>query len=64
MLPINETREMLCWKKLHGKMLKNGKPLPPIETQGSNGSGVKTEQRGIPYVQFSAEKQNNKEKKN
>ncbi len=44
--------------------IKNGKPLPPIETQGSNGSGMKTEQRGISYMQFSAEKQNNKEKKN
>lgn len=44
--------------------IKNGKPLSPIETQGSNGSGMKTEQRGMLYKQFSAEKQNNKEKKN
>lgn len=44
--------------------IKNGKPLPPIETQASNGSGMKTEQRGTLYMQFSVEKQNNKEKKN
>lgn len=44
--------------------IKNGKPLSPIETQGSNGSGMKTEQRGIFHMQLSAEKQNNKEKKN
>ncbi len=44
--------------------IKNGKPLPPIETQGSNGSGVKTEQRGISCTQFLTEKQNNKEKHN
>ena len=25
--------------------VKNGKPLPPIETHGSNGSGVKTERK-------------------
>lgn len=45
--------------------LKNGKPVPPINVQGSDGSGIKTEQRsGMIYHQFSAEKQNNKEKKN
>lgn len=45
--------------------LKNGKPVPPINVQGSDGSGIKTEQRsGMTYHQFTAEKQNNKEKKN
>lgn len=45
--------------------LKNGKPVLPINVQGSDGSGIKTEQRsGMTYHQFSAEKQNNKEKKN
>ena len=41
--------------------IKNGKPLPPIEVQGSNGTGVKTEQRGIIYIQFSKEKQTKEE---
>ena len=38
--------------------LKNGKPVPPINVQGSDGSGIKTEQRsGMTYHQFSAEKE-------
>ncbi len=44
--------------------LKNGKPVPPINVQGSDGSGIKIEQRGISYTQFSTRKQNNKEKNN
>lgn len=42
--------------KVSWEDIKNGKPLPPSEAQGSNGTGVKAEQRGITYTQFSAEK--------
>ena len=45
--------------------LKNGKPVPPINVQGSDGSGIKTEQRsGMTYHQFSAEKETEKKENN
>lgn len=30
--------------------LKNGKQVPPINVQGSDGSGIKTEQAGLPPI--------------
>ena len=39
-----------------------GSDIIQLETQASNGSGMKTEQRGTLYMQFSVEKQNKKRK--
>lgn len=50
--------------KVSWEDIKNGKPLPPSYAQGSNGTGIKTEQRGITYTRFSAEKAPKKENNN
>ncbi len=50
--------------KVSWEDIKNGKPLPQIKSDGSDGSGIKTEQRsGKTYQHFSLGKRIEKGKK-